>query len=71
MYEKVNTDIVAALRQISGEGNVFFGAEDAESLEPYTHDETVGLRADPEVVVRVRSAGQVAEILKLAQRERV
>ncbi|MEA3341672.1 MAG: FAD-linked oxidase C-terminal domain-containing protein, partial [Chloroflexota bacterium] len=50
---------------------VFFGAEDAESLEPYTHDETVGLRADPEVVVRVRSAGQVAEILKLAQRERV
>jgi glycolate oxidase len=31
----------------------------------------VGLRADPEVVVRVTSAEQVAEVFKLAQRERI
>jgi glycolate oxidase len=71
MYKKVNADIVETLCQIVGEGDVFFGAEDAEAIEPYTHDEVVGLRADPEVVVRVRSAEQVAEILRLAQRERV
>ncbi len=71
MYNKVTVDIVEALRQIVGQDDVFFGAGDAEAIEPYTHDEVVGLRADPEVVVRVRSAEQVAEIFKLAQRERV
>ena len=71
MYRKVDAGIVAALRRIVGEDSVFFGPEDREALEPYTHDEVVGLRADPEVVVRVRSAEQAAEVLKLAQRERV
>jgi len=71
MYGKVNGEVVEALRQIVGGGNVLVGAEDDEAVEPYTHDEVVGLRADPEVVVRVTSAEQVAEVLKLAQRERV
>ncbi len=48
--------------------NVFV---DEERLEPYTHDETVGLRADPEVVVRATSTQQVADVFKLANRERV
>ncbi|HEY72579.1 MAG TPA: FAD-binding protein [Thermoflexia bacterium] len=68
MYEKVDAGIIEALRRIVGESNVLV---DSEALEPYTHDETVGLRADPEVVARVRSAGQAAEIFRLAQRERV
>ena len=68
MYNKVNADIIAALQRIVGEGNVLVGAE---ALEPYAHDQVVGLRAEPEVVVRVTSAGQIAEIFKLAQRERV
>jgi glycolate oxidase len=68
VYRKVDADIIEALRQIVGENNVLVGAEE---MEPYTHDEVVGLRADPEVVVRVRSAEQVAEIFKLAQQERV
>jgi glycolate oxidase len=68
MYRKVDAGIVAALRQIVGQDDVLVNAEE---LEPYTHDEVVGLRADPEVVVRVTSAGQVSEILKLAWRERV
>jgi glycolate oxidase len=67
-YNKVGGHIVEALRQIVGADNVLF---DAEGMEPYTHDEVVGLRADPEVVVRIRSAEQVAEVFKLAQRERV
>jgi len=68
MYRKVDANIIETLRQIVGKGNVLV---DAEAIEPYTHDETVGLRADPEVVVRVTSAEQVAEIFRLAQRERV
>jgi glycolate oxidase len=68
MYRKVDANIIETLRQIVGRGNVLV---DAEAIEPYTHDETVGLRADPEVVVRVTSAEQVAAIFRLAQRERV
>src|SRR4030042_1169905 len=40
-------------------------------IEPYTHDEVAGLRAEPEIVVRAASAQQVSEIFRLAQRERV
>jgi glycolate oxidase len=43
----------------------------AEDMDPYAHDEVVGLRAEPEAVVRVTSAEQVSQILKLAQAERV
>jgi len=68
MYNKVNARIVEDLRRIVGEQHVLAGAEE---MEPYTHDEVVGLRADPEVVVRVTSAEQIAEIFRLAQRERV
>lgn len=68
MYNKVDVAIVEAVQEIAGQRNVLV---DAEALEPYTHDEVVGLSADPEVVVRVTSAEQVAEIIKLAQRERV
>jgi glycolate oxidase len=68
MYNKVNTSIVNALRAIVGENNVL---TDAERMEPYTHDHVVGLRADPEVVVRVTSAQQVSEIFKLARREKL
>ncbi len=67
-YKRVDTDIVETLHQIVGDANVLVSAE---AMEPYAHDEVVGLRAKPEVVVRVRSAEQVAQVLKLAQRERV
>jgi glycolate oxidase len=68
MYRPVDTTIVDELRQIVGQGNVLVGSED---MEPYAHDEVVGLRAQPEVVVRVTSTGQVSQILRLAQRTRV
>jgi glycolate oxidase len=67
-YNPVSPAAVEALRRIVGEGNVLVGDE---ALEPYTHDETVGLRANPEMVVKVTSAQQVSEVLKLAQRERI
>ena len=68
MYKQVTPEIVDALRDIVGQDDVF---TDAERLEPYAHDETVGLRAEPEVVVRARSAERVSRVLRLAQRERV
>jgi len=68
MYEKVDARLVAALREIVGADNVLTSAEE---MEPYSHDEVIGLRADPEVVVRVTSTQQVSDILQLAQRERV
>jgi lactate dehydrogenase (NAD+,ferredoxin) subunit LctD len=68
MYKKVDEHIVEALRRIVGDGNVLLSAE---AMEPYAHDEVVGLRAEPEVVVRATDAAQVADIFRLAQRERV
>lgn len=68
MYNRITPDIIDVLRRIVGEAGVLVGAE---PMEPYTHDEVVGLRADPEVVVRVTSAEQVAEVFRLAQQERV
>ena len=67
-YSRVDAHIVDDLRSIVGNKHVLVSAED---MEPYAHDEVVGLRSEPEVVVRVSSAGQVSEILKLAQRKRV
>jgi glycolate oxidase len=67
-YGKVNDRIIAALRMIVGDGRVLV---DDEAIEPYTHDEVVGLRANPEVVVRAGSAGQVSAIFRLAQKERI
>lgn len=67
-YKRVDAKIVEELRRIVGGSNVLATDED---MEPYTHDEVVGLRANPEVVVRATSAQQVAEIFKLAQREHI
>ena len=64
MYSRVNQDIISALSQIVGAANVLASAE---ALEPYTHDEVVGLRAEPEVVARAETTRQVSQILKLAQ----
>jgi len=64
----MDDQIIASLREIVGADNVLL---DAERLEPYSHDETVGLRAEPAVVVRATSADQIAAIMRLAQRERV
>ncbi|MBN1579564.1 MAG: FAD-binding protein, partial [Anaerolineae bacterium] len=68
MYRQVNASIVDALGEIVGLDHVLVGAE---AMEPFSHDETVGLRADPEVVVEATSADQVADIFRLAQRERI
>lgn len=56
-----------ALREIVGEENVIV---DEDSLEPYSHDETPGLKTLPEVVVKPETQEEVLEILRLANREK-
>ena len=68
MYKRVDAEVVEELHQIVGADNVL---TDADVMEPYSHDEVVGLRADPEVVVRATSTEQVSQIFQLAQRERI
>jgi glycolate oxidase len=68
MFRKVDAEILTQLAGIVGPENVLL---DADRLERYSHDETVGLRADPEVAVRATSAQQVAAIFELANREQV
>jgi len=68
LYNPVTPKVVETLRQIVGPDNVL---TDTHDMDPYAHDETVGLRAEPEVVVKVTNAQQISEIFKLAQRERI
>jgi glycolate oxidase len=68
MYQSVTADDVACLRQIAGDENVLVSRE---ALQMYAHDETVGVYAEPEVVVRATSAQQVSQVFQLAQRRRI
>ena len=68
MYNKVGSAVLEELRQIVGADNVIDGGE---AFDSYAHDETVGLRADPEAVVRITSTEDVSAVLRLAQRERI
>ena len=68
MYNPLNVKAIETLEQIVGSENVLV---DYEALEKYSHDETAGLSVMPEAVVYARQAGQVAEIFRLAQRERL
>jgi glycolate oxidase subunit GlcD len=68
MYNRVTDAIISELSQIVGAENTLIRPE---TMEPYTHDHVTGLRADPEVVVKVRSAAEIAEIFRLAQREKI
>ncbi len=71
MYNPVTENIVNELRRIVGEKYVLYG--DADALEPYSHDETPDPKYAhmPEVVVRPGSVEEIAEIMKLANRERI
>ncbi|MCL6634251.1 MAG: FAD-binding oxidoreductase [Peptococcaceae bacterium] len=69
-YNPVTEDIVEKLRKIVGPANVVL---DPEKMEAYAHDEVPEemWRRMPEVVVKPENTRQVAEIMKLANRELV
>jgi glycolate oxidase len=70
-YNKVTPEIAEELRRIVGERHVVFG--DAEKLAPYSHDEIPDPHYAhmPECLVRPDTPEQIAEIMKLANRELV
>jgi glycolate oxidase len=70
-YKSVTPGIVGELERIVGKKHVIFG--DTEKLEPFSHDEIPDRRFAhmPEAVVRPRSAEEISDILKLANREMV
>ncbi|MFB3894242.1 MAG: FAD-binding oxidoreductase [Phycisphaerae bacterium] len=70
-YKPLTGAIVAELRRIVGDRYVIFG--DADKLEPYSHDEIPDRHyaAMPECVVRPDGAAEIADIMKLANREMI
>ena len=68
MYKKITSDIIEELSKIVGGNNIL---TDAEDMEPYSHDEVVALKADPEVVIKVTNSEQISKVFKLAQQERI
>ena len=67
-YNPVTDEVVAELRQIVGEKYVIY--EDADALEPFSHDEIPDPRYSrmPDAVVRPVSADEIQAIVKLANR---
>ena len=67
-YNPVTDEVVAELRQIVGEKYVIY--EDADALEPFSHDEIPDPRYSrmPDAVVRPVSADEIQAIMKLANR---
>lgn len=63
MSKGLPQDLIKRLEDIVGEKYVL---RDEENLEKYSRDETMGLQAFPDVVVKVRSADEVSKIIRLA-----
>ena len=60
-YKKINIDDLAVLKEIVGTDFVF---SDEEKLLEYSSDETEDLSYPPEVVLKPRTANEIAEIIK-------
>ena len=70
IYQKVSPEIITELKQVCGEKHVII---DAEKLENYSRDETPDSHYAclPEVVVLPEDTEQIAQIIKLANREKI
>ena len=60
-YKKINIDDLAVLKEIVGTDFVF---SDEDKLLQYSSDETEDLSYPPEVVLKPRTANEIAEIIK-------
>jgi glycolate oxidase len=68
MYSKVDAKIIEDLNAIVGGKNILTISCD---MEPYSHDETPGLKSLPEAVVKPGSDREISEILRLANDQRI
>jgi glycolate oxidase len=67
-YKKINIDDVAVLTEIVGDTFIF---TDQEKLVEYSHDETEDLSFPPEVVVKPRTAEQIADIVSYCNKQKI
>lgn len=69
-YSPVNTAVVEELKRICGDE--FVSSDDPKKLEEYSRDKVPAAFGHmPEVVVLPKTAGQTAEVVKLANREKI
>jgi glycolate oxidase len=68
-YRKIDRETIERLREIVGDN---FILTDEEKLEPYSHDEVSdpAYASMPEAVVKPRTAGEIAAIMRLANERR-
>ena len=67
-YNKVTAEIVLQFSKIVGEN---YSSTVSEQLQQYGHDETEDLNYLPEVVLKPRTASEIAEILKICNAEKI
>ena len=68
MYNKINSEDIAALVAIVGETDVIVGCD----INPdYSHDELGGIEKMPDVLVRVHTTEEVSAIMKLAYQRNI
>jgi glycolate oxidase len=67
-YTAITAKIIEQLKAIAGDAYVI---ADTESLSNYGHDETEDLLYLPEVIVKPRTAGEISEIMKLANSKHI
>ncbi|MGC9364038.1 MAG: FAD-binding oxidoreductase [Fidelibacterota bacterium] len=70
-YSVVTPEIIAELEKILGKKWVISG--DKDKLEPYSHDEVAekSYAHMPEVVIKPRTAAEIAAVMKLANRAKI
>ena len=70
MSKEVNSQIISKLKEIVGEKNII---SEIERMEDYSHDEFAlsRIRKMPDVVIKPKNVKETAEILKLANAEKL
>lgn len=67
-YKNVTNLHIELFKKICGENYVITNEEE---LDDYSHDETENLHFTPGVVLKVRTAGEISEILKICNRDKI
>ncbi len=67
-YAKVTSEILDKLKKILSEDSII---TDSFDMEPYSHDESIGLKSFPEVVVKPETKDEVAKLLSFSTQERI
>jgi len=67
-YQKITPEILKKIEGIVDKKNILTSKED---IEPYSHDETPGLKFPPEVVVKATGSKEVKNLLEFCNKEKI